>query len=125
VQNEFATISDIKSKAQKLSTTLDLINAVLEDAERKQFTDRSIMVWLQQLKDAVYVLDDILDECSIKSGQLKSSSYSKLKNIKLRRKIGNKFKKITSRFNQIAESKNTLLLHVGGTVRERQHEVAE
>ncbi|WJX63539.1 hypothetical protein P8452_48408 [Trifolium repens] len=73
VQNEFSTISGIKSKAQKLSTTLDLINAVLEDAEHKQLTNRSIKVWLQQLKDAVYVLEDILDECSIESGRLKGA----------------------------------------------------
>jgi hypothetical protein len=126
VQNEFATISDIKSKAQKLSTTLDLINAVLEDAEHKQLTNRSIKVWLQQLKDAVYVLEDILDECSIESGRLKGASSSKLKNIMLRRKMGNKFKEITSRFNQIAESKNKFLLQVvGGTVWEKQQEVAE
>ncbi|PNY08096.1 NBS-LRR resistance protein [Trifolium pratense] len=125
VQNEFSTISGIKSKAQKLSTTLDLINAVLEDAEHKQLTNRSIKVWLQQLKDAIYVLEDILDECSIESGRLKGASSSKLKNIMLRRKIGNKFKEITSRFNQIAESKNKFLLQVVGTVRERQQEVAE
>lgn len=56
VQNELATISGIKSKAQKLSTTLDLINAVLEDAEQKQVINRSIKVWLQQLKDAVMCL---------------------------------------------------------------------
>ncbi|MCI50915.1 NBS-LRR resistance protein, partial [Trifolium medium] len=42
----------------------------------------------------------------------------------LRRKIGNKFKEITSRFNQIAESKNRFLLQMVGTVKERQ-EVAE
>ncbi|KAK2430218.1 putative disease resistance protein RGA1 [Trifolium repens] len=125
IQNEFATISGIKSKAQKLSNTLDLINAVLEDAEHKQLTNRSIKIWLQQLKDAVYVLEDILDECSIESGRLKGASSSKLKNIMLRRKMGNKFKEITSRFNQIAESKDKFLLQVVGTVRERQQEVAE
>jgi hypothetical protein len=126
VQNEFSTISGIKSKAQKLSTTLDLINAVLEDAEHKQLTNRSIKVWLQQLKDAVYVLEDILDECSIESGRLKGASSSKVKNIMLRRTMGNKFKEITSRFNQIAESKNKFLLQVvGGTVWEKQQEVAE
>jgi hypothetical protein len=65
LKKEFATLSGIKSKAEKLSTTLELIKAVLEDAEKKQLTDCSVQVWLQQLKDAMYVLDDILDECSI------------------------------------------------------------
>ncbi|MCI97554.1 NBS-LRR resistance protein, partial [Trifolium medium] len=34
LQIEFSTISGISSKAQKLSTNLDLIRAVLEDAEK-------------------------------------------------------------------------------------------
>ncbi|GAU25715.1 hypothetical protein TSUD_216450 [Trifolium subterraneum] len=125
IQNEFATISGIKSKAQKLSTTLDLINVVIEDAEHKQLTNRSIKVWLQQLKDAVYVLDDILDEYSIESSRLKGTSSFNPKNIMFRREIGNKFKEITKRFDQIAENKNKFLLQVGGTVRERSSEVAE
>jgi len=94
VQNEFATISGIKSKALKLSTTLDLIKAVLEDAEKKQITDRSIKAWLQQLKDAMHILDDILDECSIQSTQLKGISSFTLKNIMFRHKIGTRFKEI-------------------------------
>ncbi|WJX58284.1 hypothetical protein P8452_43754 [Trifolium repens] len=103
LQNEFATISGIKSKVQKLSTTLDLIKAVLEDAEQKQVTDHSIKVWLQQLKDAVYVLDDILDECSIKSRRLSGSSSFKPKNIMFRRDIGNRLKDISRRLDNIAE----------------------
>ncbi|KAL5102431.1 hypothetical protein RYX36_006758 [Vicia faba] len=125
VQNEFATISGIKSKAQKLSTTLELINAVLEDAEHKQLTNRSIKLWLQQLKDAVYVLDDILDECLFESDRLKGTSSFKPKNIMFRREIGNKFKEIISRFDQIADNKNKFLLQVGGSVRESSIEVAD
>src|SRR4051812_31031923 len=109
VQNEFATTSGIKSKAQKLSSTLELINAVLEDAEHKQLTNCSINLCLQQLKDAVYVLDDILDECSFESDRLKGASSFKPKNIMFRREIGNKFKEISSRFDQIADNKNKFL----------------
>ena len=104
---------------------MDLIKAVLEDAEQKQVTDSSIKVWLQQLKDAVYVLDDILDECSIESSRLKASSYFNLKNIVFRHDIGKRFKEITRRFDQIAESKNKFLLQEGVVVRERPNEVAE
>ncbi|RHN64620.1 putative P-loop containing nucleoside triphosphate hydrolase [Medicago truncatula] len=100
LQNEFSTVSSIKSKAENLSNTLDLIKAVLEDAEQKQVTDRSIKVWLQQLKDAVYVLDDILDECSIKSSRLMGLSSFKPKNIVFRHDIGNRLKEITRRFDQ-------------------------
>ena len=125
LQNEFSTISGIKSKAEKLSTTLDLIKAVLEDAEKKQVTDRSIKVWLQQLKDAVYVLDDILDECSIKSDQLRGSTSFKPKNIMFRREIGNRLKEITRKLDDIADSKNKFFLREGTTVKESSNEVAE
>jgi structure-specific endonuclease subunit SLX1 len=125
LQNELATMFGIRSKAQKLSTTLALIKAVLEDAEKKQVTDRSIKVWLQQLKDAVYVLDDILDECSIQSYRLKGPSSFKPKNIMFRRNIGNRLKDITRRFDDIAESKNKFLLREGVTIMESSSEVAE
>ncbi|RHN55394.1 putative P-loop containing nucleoside triphosphate hydrolase, leucine-rich repeat domain, L [Medicago truncatula] len=126
-QNEFATLSAIKSKAEKLSTTLELINAVLEDAEKKHLTDRSIQIWLQQLKDAVFVLDDILDECSIKSTQFKSSSsFINPKNFMFRRDIGSRLKEIASRLDYIAEGKKNFMLREGITVTEKlPSEVAE
>ncbi|WJX58280.1 hypothetical protein P8452_43750 [Trifolium repens] len=125
LQNELSTMFGIRSKAEKLSTTLNLIKAVLEDAEKKQLTDRSIKEWLQQLKDAVYVLDDILDECSIKSNRLKGSSSFKPKNIIFRHNIGNKLKEITGRFDEIAERKKKFLLQEGVTAKEMTVEVAE
>ncbi|KAK2430463.1 putative disease resistance protein RGA1 [Trifolium repens] len=123
LQNEFSTISGISSKTQKLSTNLELIKAVLEDAEKKQVKERSIKVWLQQLKDAVYVLDDILDECSIKSNRLKGSCA--FKNIIFRHNIGTRLKEITSRFDEIAKGKNNFLLQEGVTAKEMTVEVAE
>lgn len=125
VQNEFSTISGIKSKAQKLSTTLDLIKVVLEDAETKQVINHSIRVWLQQLKDAVYMLDDILDECSIESSRLIGLSSFKPKNIMFRHDIGNRLKEITNRFNQIVENKDKFLLREDVAVQENTIEVAE
>jgi translation initiation factor RLI1 len=82
-------------------------------------------VWLQQLKDSVYVLDDILDECSIKSNQLKGLSAFKPKNIIFRHNIGNRLKEITSRFNEISERKKNYLLQEGVTAKEMTVEVAE
>ncbi|KAK2376390.1 putative disease resistance protein RGA1 [Trifolium repens] len=125
LQKEFSTISEIKSKAEKLSITLDFTKAVLQDAEQKQITDSSMKIWLQQLKDAVYVLDDILDECSIQSDRLRGSFSFKPMNIMFRRDIGNRLNDITRRFDQIAESKNKFLLRESDTVRERPTEVDE
>ncbi|KAJ1437611.1 Virus X resistance protein-like, coiled-coil domain [Sesbania bispinosa] len=104
IQNELATMSGIKEKAEKLLSTSELIKAVLEDAEQKQLTEKPVKLWLQKLKDAVYVLDDILDECSIESHRLVGPSSFKPRNIVFRYRIGNKLKMISRRFDEIAES---------------------
>lgn len=84
---------------------LELIKVVLEDTEKKQLRVRSIKIWLQQLEDAMYALD----ECSIKSTRLKGLSTFKLKNIKYFHDIGSRLKKIASKIDQIAKSKNKFL----------------
>ncbi|QCE15060.1 adenylate cyclase [Vigna unguiculata] len=48
---------------ERLASLLTTIKATLEDAEHKQFLDRAIRIWLQDLKDAALALDDIMDEC--------------------------------------------------------------
>ncbi|PRQ20600.1 putative leucine-rich repeat domain, L domain-containing protein [Rosa chinensis] len=49
---------DVKS----FSSKLEAIQAVLEDAEKKQVTEASVGRWLQKLKDVSYEMDDVLDE---------------------------------------------------------------
>ncbi|KAJ1386243.1 Virus X resistance protein-like, coiled-coil domain [Sesbania bispinosa] len=123
IQNEFATMPRIKEKAEKLLSTSQLIKVVLQDAEEKQMTEKPVKLWLQKLKDAVYVLDDILDECSIESHRLRGPSSFKPRNIVFRYRIGNKLKMISRRFDEIAESKNKIFLREH--VWERSGRVAE
>ena len=56
---------------RKLKTTLLSVNAVLEDAEDKQFTKPDVKDWLDELKDAIYDAEDILDEIATKDLQWK------------------------------------------------------
>ncbi|KAE9595158.1 putative winged helix-turn-helix DNA-binding domain, leucine-rich repeat domain, L [Lupinus albus] len=46
---------------QRLNTALSASEALVTDAEMKQFHDANVKDWLDSLKDAVYVADDLLD----------------------------------------------------------------
>ncbi|XVF12736.1 hypothetical protein REPUB_Repub08aG0145100 [Reevesia pubescens] len=47
---------------QKLNLALLHINAVLNHAEEKQFSDPNVHTWLEEVKDATYDAEDIIDE---------------------------------------------------------------
>jgi hypothetical protein len=55
-----------KRLLRKLKVALMSVNAVLEDAEDRQFTETSVKEWLDELKDTVYDAEDILDEIATK-----------------------------------------------------------
>ncbi|XP_065879908.1 putative disease resistance RPP13-like protein 1 isoform X2 [Euphorbia lathyris] len=46
----------------KLKTIMISVNGLLDDAEEKQITKLSVNAWLDELKDALYEADDLLDE---------------------------------------------------------------
>ncbi|KAL1101798.1 hypothetical protein V6Z11_D05G320700 [Gossypium hirsutum] len=48
----------------KLKPTLMSVKAVLDDAENKQITNPNVKSWIDELKDAVYDAEDLLDQIS-------------------------------------------------------------
>ncbi|WRX12595.1 NB-ARC - like 10, partial [Theobroma cacao] len=47
---------------KKLKPALMSVKAVLDDAENKQITNQNVRSWIDELKDAVYDAEDLLDE---------------------------------------------------------------
>ncbi|PON68285.1 NB-ARC domain, LRR domain containing protein [Parasponia andersonii] len=61
------TVSDyygIKNEIRKFWRTLPMVHAVLEDAEDQQLTNRPLRLWLEELKQVAYDLEDLIDEFS-------------------------------------------------------------
>ncbi|KAI4348148.1 hypothetical protein L6164_008907 [Bauhinia variegata] len=138
IQKELATFWNVNKEIEKLSSILTTIKSVLEDAEQKQITNQALKVWLQKLKDTACVLDDILDECSIKSSQLGyegknftpsnqvntcSLTFLNPKKMLFHYKVGKKVKEIRERLDQIAEERQKFHLQEG--IVERGTEVVE
>lgn len=54
----------VDKQVEKLTSNLEAIQAVLEDAEKRQVKETSVKRWLDKLKDISYEMDDVLDEWS-------------------------------------------------------------
>ncbi|XP_058222451.1 putative disease resistance protein At3g14460 isoform X1 [Rhododendron vialii] len=94
---------------KKLKLKLLGLNKVLNDAEDKQITDRAVKEWLDELKDAIYHAEDLVDEiatealrCKVKaeyqsgSNQVQSliSSFTKLFDDEIESKLESMIEKL-------------------------------
>ncbi|KAL5706979.1 hypothetical protein ACHQM5_025083 [Ranunculus cassubicifolius] len=61
ILSEVALVIDTREEVVKLTGNLKLVQAVLADAEEKQVKNKSVKVWLDDLKQVVYDADDVLD----------------------------------------------------------------
>ncbi|KAM7490605.1 hypothetical protein LguiA_033526 [Lonicera macranthoides] len=59
---KMARLEGIHTHLKKWSITLAIIQAVLNDAEEKQITEKAVQTWLEDLQHLAYDLDDILDD---------------------------------------------------------------
>ncbi|XP_042500598.1 disease resistance protein RGA2-like [Macadamia integrifolia] len=126
VEQEVRLVVGVKKEVKKLSHTFTKIQAVLKDAEERQIKDNSVRLWLQDLKDVAYDIDDVLDEWSteILKSQIEGVSSISLtkkvcppsnlfspccfsfKKIGLRHDIGHRIKEINERVDEIATRKD-------------------
>ncbi|XP_042487186.1 putative disease resistance protein RGA4 [Macadamia integrifolia] len=133
IDQEVRLVIGVEKEIEVLSTTFATIRAVLKDAEERQFKDESVGLWLQNLKDVAYDIDDVLDEWSTEillksqidhdaahASRVSVSPFKKVclfcnffspccncfKQIGLRHDIGHKIKEIKERVDKIATEKN-------------------
>ncbi|XP_024039286.1 disease resistance protein RGA2-like [Citrus clementina] len=62
-QEKWRLLTGVEQEVGKLTTNLQAIQAVLEDAEQRQMKQgRAVTLWLDQLRDASYDMEDVLEE---------------------------------------------------------------
>ncbi|XP_024045788.1 putative disease resistance protein RGA3 [Citrus clementina] len=63
VKEKWRLVTGVEQQVGKLTTNLQAIQAVLEDAEQRQMKqDKAVTFWLDQLRDASYDMEDVLEE---------------------------------------------------------------
>ncbi|KAK9923427.1 hypothetical protein M0R45_031846 [Rubus argutus] len=55
-------ILDVENEVDQLTRSLKQIQAVLKDAEKRQVKEAVVQVWLDELKEVAYEMDNVLDE---------------------------------------------------------------
>uniref|UniRef100_A0A6N2MHK5 Rx N-terminal domain-containing protein n=1 Tax=Salix viminalis TaxID=40686 RepID=A0A6N2MHK5_SALVM len=118
---KFASRKKIHSNIRKLETNLHTIGAVLDDAEEKQMGNHAVKLWLEQIRDLVYDIEDLLDGVLIELTKERGASSSKarsaiprfLSSLKpatflLTNKMDSQIKSITARLQEIVQKKNYL-----------------
>ncbi|KAG5234420.1 disease resistance protein [Salix suchowensis] len=124
VQEEVNLVGGVKKQVNKLKSNLIDIQAVLEDAERKQVKEKTVRVWLDKLKDVCYDIDDVLDEWSYailtwKTGDAEENIHNQqkircsflgspcfcLNQVVQRRDIALKIKEVSEKVDEIASER--------------------
>ncbi|KAK4602892.1 hypothetical protein RGQ29_011753 [Quercus rubra] len=110
---ELGVALDLRAELDNLESTLSTIQAVLQDAEEKQWKSEAIRNWLRKLKEGAYDADDVLDEFATEALILKAdkekgvksqvSSFFSLQNrLIFRMKMAHKLKNVRDRLESIS-----------------------
>ncbi|XP_031129954.1 disease resistance protein RGA2-like [Ipomoea triloba] len=107
----------VEKEIANLSSKLENIREVLDDAEKRSFKDKGIKLWIQNIQDFCYQVDDVLDEWrtrtlrqQIESPEASRSSFlpsrSKFKRFVMHRDIAKKIKELDSTLDRITKEKD-------------------
>ena len=98
------------------------MKAVLNDAERRQFKEEVVRLWLEKLTDACYEMDDVVDEWNTatiklaiqkqaeedadKATPFRKSCFCQVAKLKLRHDIAHKIIELNEKFDEIIRERD-------------------
>uniref|UniRef100_A0A453JC19 NB-ARC domain-containing protein n=2 Tax=Aegilops tauschii subsp. strangulata TaxID=200361 RepID=A0A453JC19_AEGTS len=100
IAGEINLHKNIKKDLEKMKMTLESVEAVLSDAERRSITDNSALLWLKRLKDAMNDISDMLQDFEADTNfNLLASTMKKIK-------MPHKMKEMQKRLQKITYDRN-------------------
>ncbi|KAK8618788.1 hypothetical protein V6N13_132767 [Hibiscus sabdariffa] len=131
-ENGVGLVVGVNEEVQKIGSTLRTIRAVLADAEKRQVKEHAVKLWLHNLQNVAYDIEDLLDgwNTAILRSQMeesRSSSSSTFSVSRLapsgnsiprlvgRRNIAVKIKELNERLQVIAKEKDDFAFNVNLT----------
>ncbi|KAF9681468.1 hypothetical protein SADUNF_Sadunf05G0004600 [Salix dunnii] len=110
---------------RKLKVLMIAVNGVLDDAEEKQIAKPAVEMWVNELKDAVYEADDLLDEISYEAlrPEVEGGSQSSADQVRgflstfsfqrVKEEMETKLEQIVDMLEYLVQQKNALGLREG------------
>nr|GME00861.1 putative disease resistance protein RGA3 [Ipomoea batatas] len=112
----------VEKEIKNLSSKLKKIRAVLDDAERRSFKEKPVKLWVEEIKDLCYDLEDVVDEWNTRTRRQQMERSSQFagagscssflpscfhfKRIVMHRDIAKKIKELDSRLDRITQEKD-------------------
>nr|POE70702.1 putative disease resistance rpp13-like protein 1 [Quercus suber] len=119
IKEEYSLVHGVKEDIENLKSRLTSIQAVVEDAENKQVNDPRLKDWLGKLQEAASDAEDILDTFATKAYLWKQKQKERIfkslpskSKTSYKRDAAQKIKKLSERFDRIAQQKEDFHLDI-------------
>nr|GMC88511.1 putative disease resistance protein RGA3 [Ipomoea batatas]GME03108.1 putative disease resistance protein RGA3 [Ipomoea batatas] len=116
---ELKRVLGVKKDIKNLSSKLEKIREVLDDAEKRSFKETGIKLWIENIQDFSYQVDDVLDEWRTRTLASRSSflpSRFHYKRFAIHRDIAKKIKELDSTLDRITKEKDQFKLDYASSI---------
>ena len=76
ILEKFGNMWDMQENVRKLQDNLSMVQALLEDAEDQQATNRAVRIWLSKLNDVALDVEDLLIDFAVHEARITDVGFA-------------------------------------------------